>query len=638
MERSYQEISQQSGVLGSLGGWPGRLVRYYCAVIVFYHLYAAQFGAPEALFFRATHVAFFVSLVFLIIRIKPSKVADSIPLYDYALAVAAFIPVGYLYFDFARIVSRYPYITALTPVDWAMGIAMIALTAEACRRAVGGILVVLMALFIFHALFGEWFPGRFSQMGIKPNYLIDHLYLTTSGLYSAITGISATHVFMFVLLGAMLERARGGDLFMNVAIGIMGRQAGGPGKAAVLASGMFGSITGSAIANVYATGAFTIPLMKRTGFRPRFAAAVEAVASSSGQLVPPIMGSAAFLIADFTRTRYVDVAWAALWPAVLFLFAIYVMVHLETRKDGLPAMSENQVSNARRQILHDAHVALALVAVVYLLVLQRTPFYAAYVGLLATIALSMLRSHTRLTPGRILDAFETGTRRIASVAPALFVAGIIVGTIELTGLGLRFTSIFLSITGGLLFPTLLLVMISCLILGMGLPTTAAYLVVAIFGAPALIALDINPMAAHLFVFYYAILSGITPPIAMVAYAAATIAGSPMQATAVTALKVGAAVYIVPFVMVYNPALIMAGEWPAITLAVLTAAVGVVSLAGAVLGYLLCSMTWLERGLAFGSALCLLVGGIVTDLAGTALLLIVVAVQALRMRRVRPTLE
>lgn len=608
--------------------WTALILRWYCVVIILYHLSAAQFGAPEVMLFRPTHVAMYTSLIFLTYALNSGNNGkkNGLPWFDWALFVLSWLPTLHIYLNYERFVTRYPYVSSLETLDWAMGILAIILVMEACRRAVGNTMVILLGIFLVHALFGPYFPGPLSQTSISSERLIDHLYMTTSGLYGSITGISATYVLMFVLLGAMLDQAKGGDLFMNLASGLMGRFRGGPGKAAIMASGMFGSISGAAVANVYATGTFTIPLMKRTGFRPHVAAGVEAVASSSGQLVPPIMGSAAFLIADFTRLQYMDVAKAAILPAFLFLFAIFVMVHLEAVRYKLPAMAADIVKEARRDIKLHIHMLLVLAVVIALLVDHRTPFFAAYVGVVTTVVLAQLRVHTRFNFTGVINAFELGARRIAPVAAALFTAALVVGTIELTGLGLRFTSLLLAITGGHLFVTLLLVMVSCIILGMGLPTSAAYMIVALFGAPALIELGVEPLAAHMFVFYYAIISAITPPVALASYAAATIADCPMQKAGWTSMKLGAAVYIVPFVFVYHPALLLREDWTSAVFGLLTALVGVLSLALAIQGYGMRKLLIFERLMAASGAIMLLIGGWQTDLLGAVIFLMVAALQ------------
>lgn len=626
-EASHPPPDVEIGGQRDVRGIASTALRIYAICVILFHLYAAQFGAPEVLIFLPTHVAMYVGLIFVAYPIRKGA-APGVPWYDWALCLASWIPAFYIFLNYEHVVTRIPYVESLTSLEIGVGIGAILLTLEACRRSLGLTLVVLFSIFLVHALFGQYFPGPLKQTPIELERLLDHLYMGSSGLYGSITGISATFVLMFVLLGAVLERAGGGTLFMNLAVGLMGSYRGGTGKAAVAASGLFGSISGSAVANVYATGTFTIPLMKRSGFKPTFAAGVEAVASSSGQLVPPIMGSAAFLIADFTRSQYIDVAVAATLPAFLYLFAVFIMVHIESVKFGLPPMDAGEVRQARRDIRLHLHMLLVLVIVVAMLIDRRTPFFAAYVGVLATFALAQVSRTTRLNFRGLLDAFEIGARRIAPVAAALFVASLIVGTIELTGLGLRFTSLLLSITGGSLMMTLLLVMISCIILGMGLPTAAAYMIVALFGAPALIQLGVEPLAAHMFVFYYAVLSAITPPVAIAAYAAATIARCPMQRTGWVAMKIGAAVYIVPFVIAYHPALLLDGTVPEILIAFATGIIGVIALAIGLQGFGLRALTVIERVAALAAAAMLMWGGWRTDVAGIAIMIALCAAQVL----------
>lgn len=610
------------------------VARMLSIVIILYHLYAAQFGAPEVMKFRSTHVAMFTSLTFLLYSYRRNISKDRIAWYDWIFAIMAWVPVAYIFFDYERVVTRYPFVEPLELLDWIISIIAIILTVEACRRSIGWALPIIFIGFTFHALFGPLFPGVLKQASISPMRILDHLFMTTAGLYGSVTGISATYVFMFVLLGAILEEAKGGELFMNVAAGAMGGKQGGPAKAAVVASGMFGTISGAAVANVYATGSFTIPLMIKTGFKRTFAGAVEAVASSSGQLVPPIMGSAAFLIADFTQTPYSWIATTAIVPAFLYLLGTYLMVHLEAKKENLPAMDKDLVLKARRDIWKGIHLIFSIVILVILLAFQYTVFYSAYIGVISAIILAQIRKYTRMDIKSILDGFEKGAQRVVPIALALFVASMVVGVIELSGLGLRFTSILLKISGGNLLITLLLVMISCIILGMGLPTSAAYLIVAIFSAPALIKLGVPPLAAHFFVFYYAIISAITPPVAVAAYAAATIAQTSMHATGWMAVRLAAAVYIVPFVMIYNPAMILIGSWSMVAQSIITCIIGIIGIAIAVQGYLLNKLGVIERIMAGISALMLLHGGTETDIAGAILLSIVIIIQWVKNRSLK----
>ncbi len=609
--------------------WTAIIVRWFSIFIILYHGYAAQFGAPEVMKFRSTHLAMYVFLIFLLYGFREKDYKGCVPWVDWVLAVVALTPVLLIYLDYERVVNRYPYLDPLTTYDWIIGLSAIVLTVEACRRSTGWALPILFLFFSTHALFGQYFPGVLRQAAITPTRLLDHLFLTASGMYGSVTGISATYVLMFVLLGAILQQAKGGELFMNIAAGTAGGTSGGPAKAAVIASGLFGSISGSAVANVYATGSFTIPLMIRTGFKPRFAASVEAVASSSGQLVPPIMGSAAFLIADFTQNPYIKVATIAILPAFLYLYGTYVMVILEAKRFKLPSMNKDAVLEARSKIKPALHISLCLVVLVTLLAMRKTAFFSAYMAVWATIILAQTRQYTRMRIRDIFDGLERGARLIAPIAAALFVASLVVGTIELSGLGLRFTSVLLKISGGSLVITLILVMFSCLVLGMGLPTSAAYLIVAIFSAPALVQLGVAPLTAHFFVFYYAVISAITPPVAVAAYAAASIAGTPMQETGWSAVRLGTAVYLVPFAMVYSPPLVLVGGWAEIAIATVTAIIGVTALAITVQGYWLVSSKIYERIMTGCASILLIYSGWRTDLAGFTLLLLVFILQKRR---------
>ncbi len=619
-----------------LSGSHALILRFFTLIVIFYHLYTVQFGQPQVLIFRSIHVGMYTALVFLAYGFLRGREGSRIPWYDFVLAGIALIPAAYVYLDYDRISLRYPYVEPLETMDWIVGLTVMVLATEACRRALGLTLTLMLAFFLGHALFGPYFPGVLNQPAIGVERIIDHTFMTTAGIYGSLTGLSATYVLMFVLFGAILDCAQGGKFFMNASALLAGRLKGGAGKVAVFASGLFGSISGSAVANVYATGSFTIPLMIRTGFRPRFAAAIEAIASSSGQLVPPIMGSAAFLIADFTGTAYFEVVKAAIIPAYLYLFAVYMMVHLEAAKNDIPAMGEDLIANAKKDFFRYAHLGVPLVVIVYLLIEGRSPYNAAYWGIITTIVLAQIFPATRMNLRGILEAFETGGRIIAPIAMSLFVAAMIISTIELTGLGLRFTALLLSVTNGDLVITLLLVMVSCIILGMGLPTAAAYIIVAIFAAPALVKLGISPLSAHLFVFYYAIVSAITPPIAVAAYAAGSIAGEKsLQAVGFTAMRLGVAVYLVPFMFIATPALILNAGWAEVAQAVLTASLGIVALAAAAQAYLVMPAHVLERVVLLAAAICLLLGGLRTDIAGLVLVACVVLLQYRRKSSTNP---
>ncbi len=600
--------------------WDRIGVRYLGIISILYHLYAAQFGAPEVLKYRSTHVALYLALTFLLYNYNKSLSNEkNIPWHDYLLAGLAILPTIYIFINYERFTTRYPYVSPLHAMDWVFAILAIILTFEACRRSIGYPLPILFIIFTTHALFGGNLPGPFGQANISLRRLVDHLFMTTSGLFGLVTGMSATFIVLFVLFGAVFEDARGGQLFMDIATALMGKTRGGPAKTGVIASGLFGSISGSTVSNVYATGSITIPLMKKVGFKPAVAGAIEAVASSSGQLVPPIMGAAAFMMADFLNIPYLQVAAGAALPAFLFLFSLYMMVHFQSKKSNLAPMEMSMVSEARKNIWQGLHLVFPIITIVYLLSRRHTPFFSAYWGVVTAIIFAQLRPYSRMNFKKILDTLEKSARRLAPIAVALFIANLVVAVIELSGLGLRFTSILLEMSGGSLPLTLFLIMLSSIILGMGLPTTAAYLIVSIFAAPTLVELGVYPLAAHIFVFYYSILSAITPPVALAAYAAATIAEAPMQKTAMQAVKIGATVFIMPWVIIYNPDLVQYGsDWWSNIQTIITAVMGVIPFTSGIQGLLFKKSNIVERGLGLVSGILLFISGGVTDLIGLLL--------------------
>ena len=601
--------------------WERKIVRYISIVAIFYHLYAAHFGAPEVLKYRSTHVAFFLVLTFLLYNFNRNASNErNIPWYDYVLAILAALPTIYIFLNYERFTTRYPYVSPVQTFDWIFAIIAIGLVFEACRRAIGLPLPALFLLFATHVLLGTSISGPFGQTNITLRRFIDHLFMTTSGLFGMVTGMSATFILMFVLFGAVFEEAKGGKLFMNMATATMGKSKGGPAKTGVIASGLFGSISGSTVSNVYATGSITIPLMKKVGFKPAVAGAIEAVASSSGQLVPPIMGAAAFMMADFLNIPYLQVAGGAALPAFLFLFSLYMMVHFQAIKSDIPPMETSVIQKAKENIFQGIHLILPIAVIVYLLSQRKTPFFSAYWGVVATFILAQFTSFTRLNFKKILDTLEIAARRLAPIAVALFIANLVVAIIELSGLGLRFTSIILQLSGGSLPMTLFLIMCSSIILGMGLPTTAAYLIVAIFAAPALVELGVYPLAAHIFVFYYSILSAITPPVALAAYAAATVADAPMQKTALQAVKIGATVFVMPWVIIYNPDLIRysSGVWINLQ-TIITSVLGVIPFTSGIQGLFYNKSGILERLLGIASGVLLFISGGLTDIIGLVLL-------------------
>lgn len=527
------------------------------------------------------------------------------------LVVAAIFCCSYLVLEHEELVSRAGTPTTLDLVAGAIAVLVVL---ELTRRSNGWALVVVALLALGYALAGPYLPGLLAHRGYSPVRLIEHLYLSTEGIWGVPLGVSADFVYLFVLFGAVLDAAGGGELFIGLSSRIAGATRGGPAKTSALASALMGSLSGSAVANVVTTGAFTIPVMKRTGFTPRFAGAIEAAASSGGQLMPPIMGAGAFILATWTNIPYVRVALAAAIPAVLYYVALLTAIHFRAAQRDLPASSGSAPA-----ILPRIHLLLPLGVIVVFLALGRSPMRAAYWGVLSGVVLAMSRAATRLDWEKSKQALLAAGSGTVQVAAACAAAGIVVGVASLTGIGLRMSEFIVMFSGGHLPVALVLTAAGSVILGMGLPTTAAYVVLAALGAPALTELGVPLLPAHLFIFYFGALSNVTPPVALAGYAAAGIAGGPPMGTAVTALSLAATGFVVPFMFIYGPPLLLDGTVLAIVASFATAAIGVAALAGAVIGYVKAQLKAWERVLLAMAALCLIGSGTQTDILGFVIL-------------------
>jgi len=596
-----------------------------------YHLYTAAFGAPEAMMHRSIHLIFTLVLIILL-GISSRMGKKKISLYiDFGLLLLVLISMSHIFLNYDYIVTRYPYVHPLTQWDFVMGIVLTLVLLEASRRVIGWALPITAAAFLLYTIFGEHLPGLMRHTGFTLETIIDQLYLTTEGIFGIPLGVSATYVILFVIFGAFLEQSGTGQFFMDFATSLVGGARGGPGKISCVSSSLFGTISGSAVANVMVDGWLTIPLMKRTGFKHEFAAAVEATASTGGQIMPPVMGAAAFVIAEFTGISYIDICKHALIPALLYYLALFMAIHFEASRTGLLGIPKEERPVLKRVIITKGHLFIPLIVIVYFMLAGYTPMYACIYATLSVLIISMLRGDTRMGLKKILGSLEFGAMNMLPVAAACACAGIVVGTINLTGLGLKFTSLILFIAGDSLVPALIFTMIAGIILGMGLPTTAAYIVQAALLIPALIKLGVPVIAAHLFVFYFAIISAITPPVAMAVYAAAGISGSNIWKTGIAAMKIGATGFIVPFMFVYGPSLLLIGSPGSVIATVISASIGVVLLSAGLMGWLLKEATLLERAMLVAGAIFLIKPGLWTDLIGLGLLMVVVFLQKFRHR-------
>jgi len=591
-----------------------------------YHLYAGAFGAPEAMMHRSIHLLFTLVLIVLVGITSGEKQKKGKIFFDLILLLLIFLSLGYIFFNYEYVVTRYPYVQSLSAWDFMMGVILTLILLEASRRVIGWALPLTAIAFLLYALFGQHLPGLIRHTGFSVETIIDQLYLTTEGIFGIPLGVSATYVILFVIFGAFLEQSGTGQFFMDFATSLVGGAKGGPGKISVVSSGLFGTISGSAVANVMVDGWLTIPLMKRTGFKHEFAAAVEATASTGGQIMPPVMGAAAFVIAEFTGIPYIDICKHALIPALLYYLALFMAIHFEASKTGLLGVPKEERPKLKWVMITKGHLFIPLVVIVYFMLAGYTAMYACIYATLSVFLISLLRAETRMGLKKILGAMEYGAMNMLPVAAACACAGIVVGMINLTGLGLKFTSFVLIISGNSLVPALIFTMIAGIILGMGLPTTAAYIVQAALLIPALIKLGVPLIAAHLFVFYFACISAITPPVAMAVYAAAGISGSNIWKTGIEAMKIGATGFIVPFMFVYGPSLLLIGSSTSIVTTIISASIGVVLLSAGLMGWFLKKATWLERLLLVAGALLLIKPGLITDLIGLTLLILVILMQ------------
>ena len=591
-----------------------------------FHLYAAYFGQAQSYLHRTMHVTF---MVVLCILLKPSgRKSWKDPIngwltYDVTCIVLTIGVQAYICWDVITFINRRGL---ADPIDISVGVLMILLIMDATRRVIGWIMVVLGAFFIIQSAYGEYFFGIFFGPSIDWSLIINDLFMEEEGIYTIPISISASFVVLFIIFGAFIMRTGVGELFKDVAYGLMGRQVGGPAKAAVVSSAFMASISGSAVSNVATTGTFTIPLMKRMGYPPAFAGAVEACASTGGVFTPPIMGAVAFIMAEFLGVSYWEVVKAAAIPAAIYFTAVLAMVHFRSNRMGLEPQSDEDLPSAWNALRERGHMLLPVVALVGALVVGYSPIFAALLGIVSVFALSCLRPETRMTPIRFLGALEDAARMMIAVAIPSAAAGLIVGALYFSGLAVRFSTSIIDLSQGSTILGLGLAMVICIILGMGVTVTALYILVAALVVPALIKLGVEPMAAHLFAFHFGVHSYITPPVALSAFAAAAIAKSDPMKTGFQAARLALAAYILPYMFVYSPGLVWIGEWHEILLAASTAIIGVIALAGSVEGWFIGPTSiWQRLTLAVGSIL--LVSPFTwSHLSGVFLVLIIIVVQ------------
>ena len=592
------------------------------AALVIFSLYTAMFGVFPDMIQRGAHISAVIGLVY--VRLFGLDSVGGLSwsrIKFFGLGVICSAVLGYQFFFYEDVVSRFGSIT-----NYEMPIAVLAiiLLLDATRRTIGWSMVGLAIFFLIYAFYGRYFPGLLAHRGYDMVRILEQVYLGADGIYGTPLGVSSTFVIIIVVLGALLEKTGASGVLMDIAVSMTRNSRGGPAKAAVVGSSLMGMISGTAVANVLTTGTISIPLMRRGGYRPAVAGAVEAVASTGGQLMPPIMGAAAFLMADIMEVPYLDITKAALLPALLFYIAVFASVHLEAVKTGLKPLESIDIPDVAQSLRNSGHVLLSIPVFIGTLISGYSVMYSSLAGIVCLLALSLLRYSSRLNPRQLIAAAVSAAEAILPVALATATAGIIIGVVTLTGMGLKFSSFIVSISGNNLLVALVLTMASSLVLGMGLPTAAAYILVATLTAPALVSMGVDLMAAHMFVFYSAMLSSITPPVALAAFAAAAICREPPMRVAMISVKFGFVAFLLPYFFVLEPRLLGMGGIGETVGVFAMAVVGVLSLACVLQGYAFGKLTTLSRIFIGIAAFAVLMPDLKFKLIGIAAILAVLA--------------
>lgn len=579
-------------------------------------LYWAFFGMLHVFIVRPLHLSFAMSIVFLT---KPFKKNGTIHSFDYILVLLSLI-ISIMYFNDWNFLNE--RIRDVDPVPiryiWA-GCIYIFLIIEASRRLLGWGVTSVAVIALIYNFGGHFIPGDLGHRFIELPTFIEFQILSVEGLLGVPLGVSAEVVFYFILFSAALDVSGGGKLFIDLAIRLTGRYRGGPAKAAIVSSSLMGTISGSATANVVGTGIFTIPLMKRLGFTPHYAGAVEAVASTGGQLMPPIMGAGAFILADMTGTPYLQVAAAAALPAVIYYISLFLMVDLESKKLGLSGLSEDEMPILRELLLERGLLLLPVILIVGYMVAGFTLMWSATSAAIGVVVLSWFRKSTRLGFLEIFESLEKAGKMTIAVAIPCAVAGVIVGVVDDTGIGLKFSGLIVSLSKGMLFPALCMTLVACIIMGMGMPTAAAYIMSGTLLGPALAKLGLPILASHMFIYYFAILSMLTPPVALSAYVASGVANSDLTKTGWKAFQLSLAGFLVPFAFVYNPSMLFIGSIFETIWVVVTCVLGVSALAVSLSGVLFGTLNFWERVLFFLCAVLLVVSENITDFIGLVIM-------------------
>ncbi|MBY0087982.1 TRAP transporter permease [Brevibacillus brevis] len=600
-----------------------------------YQLSSTLFFTLPPQIHRPIHLAFGLALVYLLYAGTSKGNNHKIGIVNMILALLGVFVSLYWVIDYEGLVTRTGNYTTL---DMVVGGIAVVLVLEAARRVVGIPIALIATIFLLYTYLGPYMPGFLEHRGNDVERIIGHSYYTLEGILGTPLAVSSTFIFLFILFGAFLEKTGVGEYFNDLSLVIAGRRIGGPAKVAVFSSALQGTISGSSVANVVTSGAFTIPMMKRLGYRSEFAAAVEASSSTGGQIMPPVMGAAAFLMAEFIGVPYLEIAKSAILPAILFFVGIWIMTHFEAKRLGLRGLSKEELPN-KKEVLKKMYLLLPIVIIITALMMNISAERAAIIGIVSTIVVGAFRKETRMSIADIFAALASGARMALGVVAATACAGIIVGTITLTGIGLKLANGLIDLAGGQLLLTLFFTMIASLILGMGTPTTANYIITSTIAAPALIQLGVPAIAAHMFTFYFGIVADITPPVALAAFAASGIAKSKPIQTGVESTRLSIAAFMAPYIFVISPALLLINTTLLESIWVmLTSILGMIGVGAGLIGYWMSKLNVLERILAIAGGVLAVIPGIETDIAGFILITLVFALSYYKARKQKHSVQ
>ena len=613
------------------GRWKTVLFVFGVSLSLF-QLWSVVLSTLDPLLQRVLFLSWVLALSFLGLRFQRSAGRELPTAAEFVEGLLAILAGLYYLYHFTRIQNHWPMIDPLTVWDLFFGVVAFLLVLDMTRRVIGWPIVVIAVLFTLYALAGHLVPGPFSHRPFSVAEFLDQMVFTINGIFGAPLAVAATYVYLFVLFGIVLFHSGGGEFFISLAKALAAGSRGGAAKVGVISCGLFGMISGSPTSDAVTTGTFTIPLMKRMGYRSVEAGAIVAVAATGGSIMPPVMGSAAFLMSEFTGIPYIRIAIAAAVPAILYYLGVMAQIHFLALRKNLESFREEGEPGFWQLCARNVHFFVPLVALVGLLVQGRNPTTAAAAAIVLTLAVSWVRRETRMGLRRIAAALEESARAAVIVVAATASAGILVGTMGMTGVGGKFTGLLFEAAGETLFIALLITMVVCILLGMGMPVPSAYILTAVVAGPALVRLGVPTLPAHLFILYFAVMSAITPPVAVAAFAAAGIANANPNQIGYRAVRLGIVAFIVPFLFVYQPELLLIGEPLAVILAIATAVVGVIALAAGLEGWLLAQASWWERACWISGGLLMIAPGLYSDLAGILLASIPLASQFRRRAR------